>query len=190
MRSPIPVSAPAERLAASGIASAATAITIPADAPRGRGRITSTLWWSVALIALLCAIALLAPDLACVEGLTELNDAARALASRHWPGPLTLVVRAKPGLPAALVRDGTVGVRVPGASLALDLVRAFGGALTATSCNPSGHPAAQTAEEVRGYFGARLQILGEVTPGGAPSTLVDATGATVRILRQGAVSLP
>ena len=64
MRSPIPVSAPAERLAASGIASAATAITIPADAPRGRGRITSTLWWSVALIALLCAIALLAPVLA------------------------------------------------------------------------------------------------------------------------------
>ncbi|MDB4973680.1 MAG: Sua5/YciO/YrdC/YwlC family protein [Myxococcaceae bacterium] len=139
-------------------------------------------------------IALLAPDLACVEALAELSEAARALAARYWPGPLTLVVRAKPGLPAALLRDGTVGVRVPGPSPALTLVRAFGGPLTATSCNPSGLPAARDADEARVYFGAQLgQQLAAIVPGSAPggaaSTLIDATTPALRVLRQGAIEL-
>lgn len=135
-------------------------------------------------------IALLAPDLACVEQLGVLTEQARALATRHWPGPLTLVLRAQARLPAALVRDGTIGVRIPGASPALDLVRAFAGPLTATSCNPSGLPAARTAEEARVYFADRgLVILPEPAPGGAPSTIVDATGAELRVLRPGAIAL-
>jgi peptide/nickel transport system permease protein len=66
MQPPTHASAPAERLAASGVASATAALAPPpGSAPPGkRGRLTSTLWWSVALIALLCAIALLAPLLA------------------------------------------------------------------------------------------------------------------------------
>ena len=135
-------------------------------------------------------IALLAPDLACVEQLAELTAEARSLAARYWPGPLSLVLRAKPGLPDALLRDGTVGVRVPGPSPALDLVRAFDGPLTATSCNPSGQPAARTALEARAYFGDRLAaIVGDVAPGGLPSTLVDATGPTLRVLRAGPIAL-
>jgi peptide/nickel transport system permease protein len=63
MRSPIPASEPAERLAASGVASAVTAMPIAPDAPLRR-RITSALWWSLALILLLCLVALLAPLLA------------------------------------------------------------------------------------------------------------------------------
>ncbi|MDB4987580.1 MAG: hypothetical protein JWN04_2758 [Myxococcaceae bacterium] len=135
-------------------------------------------------------IALLAPDLASVEQLVELGPAARALAERYWPGPLTLVVRAKPGLPAPLLRDGTVGVRVPGASPALALVRAFGGPLTATSCNPSGQPAARSSQEARAYFGDRLSAIVEgQAPGGLASTLVDATGRELQVLRQGPVTL-
>lgn len=135
-------------------------------------------------------IALIAPDLASVEALAaELSPTARALAARHWPGPLTLVVRARPGLPAPLLRDGTVGVRVPGPSDALTLVRAFGGALTATSCNVSGKPAARSDLEARAYFPGDLDIVPGVAPGGAPSTLVDVTGATPRVLRQGAVAI-
>jgi L-threonylcarbamoyladenylate synthase len=135
-------------------------------------------------------IALLAPDLAGVELLGELDDRARALAAQHWPGPLTLVLRVRARLPSALVRDGTIGVRVPGPSPALDLVRAFGGPLTATSCNPTGLPAARTADEARAYFGSRLAaILPESAPGGAPSTIVDATGDVLRVLRRGAVSI-
>jgi len=136
------------------------------------------------------AIALLAPDLASVELLGELDERARVLAARYWPGPLTLVLRARARLPAALVRAGTIGVRIPGASPALDLVRAFGGPLTATSCNPTGLPAARTAEEARAYFGDRLAaVLPDAAPGGLPSTIVDATGDVLRVLRPGAVSI-
>lgn len=135
-------------------------------------------------------IALIAPDLASAEDIAELDERARALAARHWPGPLTLVLRARPGLSAALVRDGTVGVRVPGASPALTLVRAFGGPLTATSCNPSGLPAARSDSEAFAYFGEQLEA---IVPGRAPqdlpSTVVDATGAELRVLRQGAIAL-
>jgi len=62
MQPPTRVSAPAERLAASGVASAV--MPLPALAPPARRRLTGALWWSLALIALLCAIALLAPLLA------------------------------------------------------------------------------------------------------------------------------
>jgi tRNA threonylcarbamoyl adenosine modification protein (Sua5/YciO/YrdC/YwlC family) len=134
-------------------------------------------------------IALIAPDLASVAHIGELNDQARSLASKHWPGPLTLVLRVRAQLPAPLVRDGTIGVRIPGPSPALELVRAFGAPLTATSCNPSGQPAARTAAEARAYFGDRLLILPEDAPGGAPSTIVDATGPILRVLRPGAIAL-
>lgn len=134
-------------------------------------------------------IALLAPDLARVEEIAALTPAARALAARHWPGPLTLVVRARVSLPAALLRDGTVGVRVPGASAAREVVRAFGGPLTATSCNLAGQPAAETDAEARAYFPEGVVIVPGRAPGGPPSTLVDATAEVPRVLRRGAIAL-
>jgi L-threonylcarbamoyladenylate synthase len=136
-------------------------------------------------------IALLAPDLASVEALAEpLSARARELAERHWPGPLTLILRARPGLPKAIVRAGTVGVRIPGASPALELVRAFAGPLTATSCNPSGAPAARSDLEARAYFGERVDaIVGGEAAGAAPSTIVDASGDELRVVRRGAIDL-
>ena len=136
-------------------------------------------------------IALILPDAQALSRVAEpLSELALQLAERHWPGPLTLIVRALPGLPAALVRNGTIGVRVPGPSAALDLARAFGGPLTATSCNPSGQPAARTEAEVRAYFPSELDdIVPGDAPGGAPSTVVDATGFAPKVIRQGAISL-
>lgn len=138
-------------------------------------------------------IALLIPALTSLNDLgLELTDAAATLAARHWPGPLTLVLRTSPGcqLPAALLRDGTVGVRVPGPSPALDLVRAFGGALTATSANLSGQPPLSDPAALRATFGAALfdVVPGDV-PGGAPSTIVDASAPQLRVLRRGAIEL-
>lgn len=137
-------------------------------------------------------IALLLPSLEALDQVAEsCPERALELAREHWPGPLTLLVRARPGLAEALVRDGKVGVRVPGPSPALDLVRAFGGPLTATSANPSGQPAARTAAEVSAYFPGGLagQIMRDA-PGGLPSTVVDATEAHVRVIRMGAIRLP
>lgn len=120
----------------------------------------------------------------------DVPAAALSLAHLHWPGPLTLLLPAQATLPAALVRDGKVGVRVPGPSPALDVVRAFGGPLTATSANRSGYPPARDAMEAQRLFGG--EVAGFV-PGRAqttlPSTIVDATGKELRVLRQGAVTL-
>jgi tRNA threonylcarbamoyl adenosine modification protein (Sua5/YciO/YrdC/YwlC family) len=137
-------------------------------------------------------IALLVPDLAAVFALSAepLSERAVALATAHWPGPLTLVVKARAGLAPALIGSGTVAVRVPGHSPALSLVRAFGGPLTATSCNPSGLPAACSEVEARAYFGGQLDafVPGDA-PGGAPSTVVDVSGAQLRVLRAGVVRI-
>jgi L-threonylcarbamoyladenylate synthase len=117
-------------------------------------------------------------------------EAARALMEDHWPGPLTIVLRARPGLPPGIAPDGTVGMRMPGPSPALDLVRAFGGPLTATSCNPSGLPAAQDERDARAYFGHKVAAYVPGRCGGSlASTIVDATGSVLRILRRGAVAL-
>lgn len=136
-------------------------------------------------------IGLLVPDVAALEGWVEEFPAqARALAERYWPGPLSVVLRARAGLVPALVRDGTVSIRVPGASAALEIVRAFGSPLTATSANKTGEPSASTADEVRAVFGDELAaIVGGSAPGGPPSTVVDATGAELRVLRRGAIEL-
>jgi L-threonylcarbamoyladenylate synthase len=137
-------------------------------------------------------IALILPDVGSVELFAEpLGGVARELADEHWPGPLTLVVRARTDVPARLVRDGKIGVRVPSPSLALDLVRAFGKPLTATSANPAGAPAPSSTRALDPSIRSGVDyVLEGDSPGGAPSTVVDATVEPPRILRAGAVSLP
>ncbi len=134
-------------------------------------------------------IAVLLPDAGAVEAVAApLSPAGRRLAARFWPGPLTLVAVARAGLPAPLVRGGTIGMRVPGPSIAADLVRAFGRPLTATSANRSGQPAAVRASQVEAALGAAVDaVVPGQTPGGAPSTVVDLTTEPFRVLRRGAV---
>lgn len=137
-------------------------------------------------------IALLVPSFEVAEALSAepLSEGVRKLAASHWPGPLTLVLKARPGLPAPLAPAGTIGVRIPGPSRALEVVRAFGGPLTATSCNLSGQPAARTEAEARAYFEGQVDaIVPGDAPGGAPSTVLDVTGPTLRVLREGAIKL-
>lgn len=136
-------------------------------------------------------IALIIPSLEALDLVAvEVSSASRVLAAKHWPGPLTLLVRAHPTLAPELVRDGKVGVRIPGPSPALDLVRAFGAPLTATSCNPSGQPPARTEAEARGYF---VNVIDDFVPGdapgGAPSTVVDASVDPPRVIRAGAIAI-
>lgn len=114
------------------------------------------------------------------------------IANRYWPGPLTIVGRAVAGLPPEITAGTeTVGVRVPADASVRELVRECGGALTATSANPSGLPPARSAQEVHDYFGDRIDLVidgGEVTVA-EPSTVLDATTSPPRILREGAVKI-
>lgn len=118
-----------------------------------------------------------------------LSDLASRLAARFWPGPLTLVVQAPPALAEGVAAAGTVGVRVPDHPVTRALVRAVGRPLTATSANVSGRPASDNPDVVERELGAVLDLLLDagITPGGAPSTIVDVTAAAPRLIRRGAI---
>jgi L-threonylcarbamoyladenylate synthase len=119
-------------------------------------------------------------------------DAAEGLAARHWPGPLTLVVPARPGLPSEVVGpDGGVGVRVSSHPLAAALARALGAPITATSANRSGQPPATTVAEARAAFGDEVAVyLDGGVCAGTPSTVVAVDEAgRLRVLRAGAIAL-
>ena len=120
----------------------------------------------------------------------EFPEAASSLADRYWPGPLTVLVRVRAGLPAALSKDGKIGVRIPGPSPARELVRAFGSPLTATSANLSGQAVARDGEHARVVFGAELDAaVAGTAPGGLPSTVVDTTVHPPQLVRRGAVRI-
>jgi L-threonylcarbamoyladenylate synthase len=137
-------------------------------------------------------ILVLASDAEAAERLVaERTRTFELLAARHWPGALTLVAAARAEAPELLTAGtGTVGVRLPDDAEARAIVRACGGLLTATSANPAGRPAARTAAEVADYFpdGLGLVIDGGATRTELPSTVVDVTGQTPRLIREGVVT--
>jgi L-threonylcarbamoyladenylate synthase len=139
------------------------------------------------------AVALVAADSEQVSRqLGALPPAARALAWRYWPGPLTLLVERPPSVPAELTGGShLVGVRVPNHDVARELCRACGRLLTATSANITGEPASDDPDHIAHVFadrGVDLLLDAGKTPGGPPSTIVEAHGDSVRLIRPGAIS--
>jgi L-threonylcarbamoyladenylate synthase len=131
-----------------------------------------------------------------VSGLGQLEEVARCLGSavlplvrEFWPGPLTLVIEAKPGL-AASSPEGGLAVRASGLRLPRDLAEGLGAPITATSANRSGEPPATTAEEVLSELGPELDLILDGGPcaGGLPSTIVDVRETPPRLIREGRVS--
>jgi L-threonylcarbamoyladenylate synthase len=121
----------------------------------------------------------------------EVTPLAEQLVAHFWPGPLTLVLPARDGIPRPLVnRQGGIGVRLSSQPIATELARLLGHPLTATSANPSGQPGAHTVREAKNYFSAKIAIY---IDGGA---LTSPTGSTVaaveknklRIIRAGEIS--
>ncbi|MBI5846884.1 MAG: threonylcarbamoyl-AMP synthase [Nitrospirae bacterium] len=118
-------------------------------------------------------------------------EAAQRLMERFWPGPLTLILEARETLSRHITADtGKVAVRIPGPSFALTLVRHLDYPITATSANITGMPPAETADAVNDYFGSKVSAVvdGGKTLGNEPSTIVDVTGAEVKIVRKGIIS--
>lgn len=116
---------------------------------------------------------------------------ARQDAARHWPGALTVIVPARRPLPDGVGNPatGSIGLRVPDHSAALELLAATG-PLAVTSANLSGQPPAMSDHEARAVFGDRVAVYVEgVCPGPGASTVVDYTGEEPVILRQGPVLL-
>jgi len=119
---------------------------------------------------------------------TAVPSCALVLMARFWPGALTIVLPARPGLGADLGDDdATIGVRCPDHPVPLALCRAVG-PLATTSANIHGHPTLTTAAEVAEVFADALPVvLDGGTCSGSPSTVVDCTGFEPRLLREGRV---
>jgi L-threonylcarbamoyladenylate synthase len=133
---------------------------------------------------------LIASSLAQAAAAVEFTDMGRRLAERLWPGPLSLVLRAKDALSRdVLGRGDTAAIRVPRDEIARGLAAAVGYCITATSANLSGHPPASTPALIDAQVRGRIDFILEGTsPGGAPSTIVDVTGDLPRLVRAGAIA--
>ena len=137
------------------------------------------------------AVALIASDLAQAQTAGTFGTAELRLAAGFWPGPLTIVVPATPGMSRLLSSERrTLGVRVPAQPVARALAAALGACITATSANRSGQAAAVTPDEVASALGEAVAVLIDDGPaaGGLPSTIVEVVGGAPVQHRPGAIA--
>ena len=136
-------------------------------------------------------LSLMVPDPAAMdEYCIGVPAQARTLAAKYWPGPLTIVMKAKPGIPSIVLAGGsTVGLRCPDHQLTLELLRSCHVPLAAPSANPSGAESARDASKVLEYFDGKIDAVidGGHCGLGRESTIIDMCAAPYRILRQGAL---
>jgi len=118
------------------------------------------------------------------ERFAVVSAASADLMARFWPGPLTLV------LPARVQSEGsTIAVRAPNHDVALALLTSLGEPMASSSANPAGESPPVDADQVIAALGGELDLVLDAGPCaiGQPSTILDLSGATPRILRQGAI---
>jgi len=133
------------------------------------------------------------------EWAAEIPPAAARLMERFWPGAVTIVVPAAPGVPPEITGGGpTVGLRVPDHPVPRALARALGGAVTGTSANRAGNPGAwESAEKILEEFTGEVDwvLWDGPSPGAgdaaeaarAASTVVRAEGGRAVLLREGRI---
>jgi len=121
----------------------------------------------------------------------EWPPVADDLASRYWPGPLTVVVKKSPAIPDIVTAGlGTVGLRMPAHELALQLIELAGVPIAAPSANRFTHLSPTTARHVEQEFGDAVEILdGGPCQVGIESTVVSVTSGELELLRPGMISI-
>jgi len=116
---------------------------------------------------------------------------ASIIMDRLWPGKITIVFKAKDGLPENLTAGtNTIGVRVPEHPAACALVDALDNPITGTSANFSGHAGCSQISDIDPIIADELDLILDAGPleGGIGSTVIDVTGNLPKILRQGAIA--
>ena len=129
----------------------------------------------------------------------DMSPLAQRLARRCWPGPVTLVVddshprsltrQLPPSVRRVVSPEGTVGLRVPGHQLILEVLWMLAGPLALSSANRTGEPAPKTAQQVVDSLGDRVELVLDDGPSrfGQPSSVVRVSGNEYEILRNGVV---
>lgn len=130
----------------------------------------------------------------------DMSPLARRLARRCWPGPVTLVLdgthpdslltQLPAAVQAAIMPEGTVGLRVPAHSAIIEVLRLLAGPLVLTSANNHGQPEAVSARQIADTFGEQIQMIVDDGPCryGQASTVVRVSGNDLKVLRAGVVS--
>ena len=118
-----------------------------------------------------------------------MSDEAERMMQAFWPGGLTLILPKGPKVPPALSSLPSIGIRMPKHPFTLKLLEETG-PLATTSANLSGGSNPVTAQDVSDQLGGRIDLIldGGETPGPIPSTVVDLTGSSFAILREGIIS--
>jgi len=135
------------------------------------------------------ALTLIGADMTHARAAGDLSSIAERLAGRWWPGPLTIVVPARPIVVAGVLAGGrTVGIRVADHAVASALARAAGFCITATSANRTGaHAAANASGVIAALPDVDAVLDAGPARGGAPSTIVDASTSALALVRAGVV---
>ncbi len=137
------------------------------------------------------ALLVLVSDAAMVRQLAgEIPPALDRLSEGFWPGPMTVILKAAPSLPAELIGPGrTIGIRLPALGWLRELVRVAGFPVVATSANISGAREIDSGEAAVREFSEKVDLIvdGGKTAGGRPSTVVDLTSGHPVLRREGAI---
>ena len=124
-----------------------------------------------------------------VEAISPL---AEVLIKKFWPGPLTIIFKAKKSIPSILTGGtGKIGVRISNNPIAQKLLEEIDSPITTTSANPSGEKSPVTANKVMGYFGNKIDLIldGGMLYGKLGSTVIDVTEGELTVIREGEISI-
>lgn len=120
----------------------------------------------------------------------NISFGAKKLIEAFWPGPLTMIFQASKKVPREITGGGaTVAIRIPANEICIQLMQKSGVPITSTSANLAGAPNPVSAPEVAQNLGDRVDLIidGGPSKSGTPSTVIDATGEQIRIIRAGAI---
>jgi len=122
----------------------------------------------------------------------QITESASVLIKKFWPGPLTIILKAKKSIPITLrAGTGTIAVRISSNTITQKLLEAIDSPITTTSANPSGKKSPVTASEVMNYFKNKVDLIldGGVLSGKLGSTIVDVTEGDLKIIRAGEIPI-